>query len=347
VLVLDQAVPLHEKTVRLGEDWVKPGRMVSNGAYMLDDWKPFEHIRLVKNPHYWNAGKAAIDAIVFDPSDNIATVVKRYRAGEFDIVYGDQANDLPNDQLGLLKQNLPKELRIAPFSAVSYYILNTTKPPLNDVRVRQALSMAINREVLVEKVTRGGELPAYGIVPAGIPNYISQKVSWAKVSQADREAAAIKLMTEAGYGPKEPLNLRFSYATSQNIKQIAVAVAAMWKKIGVNVELANTEQKVMMADRRQGDFQIGARTWNVDYNDAQDFLFEWQTSSARYLSRFSNADYDRLMDEASVTSDQGKRAQLLQQAEQVLSAKCRCCRSSSTSPRTWSARGSRAGRTIC
>jgi ABC-type oligopeptide transport system substrate-binding subunit len=318
VLVLDKAVPLHERTVRLGEDWVKPGRMVSNGAYMLEDWKPYDHIRLVKNPHYWNAGKVAIDTVVFDPSDNLSTVLKRYRAGELDIIYGNMASGLPNDQLGWLKHNLPKELRIAPFLAVSYYVLNTTKPPLDDVRVRQALSMAINREVLVQKVTRGGELPAYGIVPDGIANYISQKVSWAKMSQADREAAAIKLMTEAGYGPKKPLNLRFSYATSENRKQIAVAIAAMWKRIGVNVELANAEQKVVMADRRQGDFQIGIRVWNVDYNDAEDFLFEWQTSGARYISRFSNADYDRLMDEASITGDQGKRAQLLQGAEQVL-----------------------------
>jgi ABC-type oligopeptide transport system substrate-binding subunit len=155
VLVLDQAVPVHEKTVRLGEDWVKPGRMVSNGAYMLDDWKPFERIRIIRNPHYWNAGKVAIDAVVFDPSDNLATVLKRYRAGEFDIIYGNNINEVPSDQLGWIKQNMPKELRVAPFAAVAYYMFNTTKSPLNDIRLRLALSMAINREVLVEKVMGG------------------------------------------------------------------------------------------------------------------------------------------------------------------------------------------------
>jgi ABC-type oligopeptide transport system substrate-binding subunit len=318
VLALDQAVPLHEKTVRLGEDWVKPGRMVSNGAYALDDWKPFEHIRIIKNPHYWNAGAVAIEAVVFDPSENLATVLKRYRAGEFDIMFGDSVNEVPSDQLGWLKQNMPKELRLAPFAAVAYYMFNTAKPPFNDVRVRQALSMAIDREVLVEKVTRGGELPAYGHVPDGIANYVSQKVSWAKMSQADREAAAIKLMTDAGYGPKKPLNLRINYATSANRKQIAVAIAAMWKKLGVNAELINTERQVDLANLRQGDFQISSRAWSADYNDAQDFPFEWQTSGARERSRFSNPGYDRLMDEASVTSDPGRRAQLLQQAEQVL-----------------------------
>src|SRR6202035_3708344 len=111
-------------------------------------------------------------------------------------------------------------------------------------------------EVLVEKVTRGGELPAYGIVPDGIADYISQKVSWAKMSQADREAAAIKLMSEAGYGPRKPLNLRLSYFTSESRKQIVVAIAAMWKKLGVNVELVNTEQKVHAANNRQGNFEV-------------------------------------------------------------------------------------------
>jgi len=110
-------MPVHEKTVRLGEDWVRPGKMVSNGAYMLEDWKPSSHIRLVKNPQYWNGSKVAIDAVVFDPTDNLATVLKRYRVGEFDIVIG----NLPNDQLGWLKQNMPKELHLAPSAAEQYH----------------------------------------------------------------------------------------------------------------------------------------------------------------------------------------------------------------------------------
>jgi ABC-type oligopeptide transport system substrate-binding subunit len=315
VLTIEQAMPVHEKTVRLGEDWVKPGKMVSNGAYMLEDWKPSSHIRLVKNPNYWNAGKVAIDAVVFDPTENLATVLKRYRAGEFDIII----NGLPNDQLGWLKQNMPKELHLAPLAFVTYYVFNTTRPRFNDQRVRQALAMAIDREVLVEKVTRGGELPAYGIVPDGIANYISQKASWAKMSQADREAAAIKLMTEAGYGPRKPLNVRLTYATSESRKQIAIAIAAMWKKLGVNVELVNVEQKVRIANMRQGDFEIGASGWLADNDDARDFLFSWQTSTKEQnYARFSNQEYDRLMDAASVTGDASKRAQLLGQAEQVL-----------------------------
>jgi oligopeptide transport system substrate-binding protein len=327
---MEQAMPVHEKTVRLGEDWVKPGKMVSNGAYMLEDWKPFSHIRLVKNRNYWNATKVAIDTVVFDPTENLATVLKRYRAGEFDIIVN---NGLPSDQLGWLKQNMPKELHLAPSAAVVYYAFNTTRPPFNDQRVRQALAMAVNREVLVEN---------------GIANYISQKVSWAKMSQADRDAAAIKLMSEAGYGPRKPLNVKLEYGTQENRQRLAVAIAAMWKKLGVNVEQINTEQKVHFANMRRGDFEVGWAVWNGDYNDAQDFLFLWQTSTKQEnFPRFSNPDYDRLMDAAAATSDQAKRAELLGQAEQVLSGKCRSYQSILASPRTWSARGSRAGRTTC
>jgi ABC-type oligopeptide transport system substrate-binding subunit len=161
VLAIEPAMPVHEKAVRLGEDWVKPGKMVSNGAYMLDEVKLSSHIRVVKNPHYWNAANVAIDAVVFDPTENLATLLKRYRAGEFDITY-----NVPFDQLGWLRQNMPKELHVAPYAFVYRLAFNTTKPPFNDQRVRQA----IDREVLVEKVTAAGDLPAYGFVPDGMAN---------------------------------------------------------------------------------------------------------------------------------------------------------------------------------
>jgi ABC-type oligopeptide transport system substrate-binding subunit len=117
--------------------------------------------------------------------------------------------------------------------------------------------MAIDREVLVSRIYQGGELPAYGFVPDDTANYVSQKVSWAKMSQADREAAAIKLMSEAGYGPSKPLNIRLNYAANENNKRVVVAIAAMWKKLGVNVEHLVSEPKVNVATRRQGDFEVG------------------------------------------------------------------------------------------
>jgi ABC-type oligopeptide transport system substrate-binding subunit len=316
LLTHQTGLPVNEKVVTaLGDEWVKPGKMVSNGAYMLDDVKPASHIKIVKNPNYWGASKVAIDTVIFDPSEDRAAVLKRYRAGEFDIVY----NDLPNDQLAWLKENMPKELHIAPYAGVYYYTFNTTKPPLSDPRVRQALAMAVNREVLVEKITLAGELPAYGFVPDGTANYSSQSVSWGKLSQAEKDAEAVKLMKQAGYGPEKPLKLQLAYNTSENHKKIAVAIAAMWKKLGVDVDLVNTELKVHYANLRQGDFEVGRAGWIADYNDAQNYLFLSQTSTKQQnYSKFSNPEYDKLMDQASVTSDVPKRAQLMQQAETIL-----------------------------
>jgi ABC-type oligopeptide transport system substrate-binding subunit len=315
LLTHHSALPVNEKAVtRFSEEWLKPGNMVSNGAYKLDDAKPNSHIRIVKNPNYWDAAKVTIDAVVFDPSDDHAAVLKRYRAGEFDIL-----RDLPNDQLGWLRQNMPKELHIAPYAGVYFYAMNTTKPPFNDKRVRVALSMAINREILVEKITGAGELPAYGFVPDGTANYTPRRVPWRTMSQAEREAAAQKLISEAGYGPNKPLRFELAYNTSENHKRVAVALAAMWKKLNVSVELVNSEFKVHLSNMRIGNFQIGREGWIVDYNDAQGYLFLLQTSTKQQnFSRFSNPEYDRLMDDASLTGDARKRAGLLEQAEGIV-----------------------------
>src|SRR5712671_5032105 len=315
LLTHTSALPVSEKAVtRFGEEWLKPGVMVSNGAYMLDDVKPNSHIRVVKNPNYWDATKVTIDAVVFDPSEDRAAVLKRYRAGEFDVL-----RDLPNDQLGWLLQNMPKELHIAPYAGVYFYAFNTTRPPFNDKRVRTALGMAINREILVEKISAAGELPAYGFVPDGTANYTPRRVAWRTMSQAEREAAAQKLMSESGYGPNKPLRFELAYNTSENHKRIAVALAAMWKKINVSVDLVNTEFKVHLNNMRIGNFQMGREGWIVDYNDAQGYLFLLQTSTKQQnFARFSNPEYDRLMDEASLTGDARKRTALLEQAEGIL-----------------------------
>src|SRR5215468_7354275 len=315
LLTHTSSLPVNEKEVsRFGEEWLKAGNMVSNGAYMLDDVKPNSHIRIVKNPHYWDAAKVTIDGVVFDPSEDLPALLKRYRAGEFDVL-----RDVPSDQLGWLRQNMPKELRIAPYAGVYYYAMNMTKPPFNDKRVRLALSMAINRELLVERITTAGELPAYGFVPDGTANYTPRRVPWRTMSQAEREAAAQKLMTEAGYGPDKPLRFQLAYNTLENHKRIAVALAAMWKRINVSVELVNSEFKVHTSNMRIGNFQMGRAGWIADYNDAQSYLFLSQTSTKQQnYSRFSNPEYDALMDRASLTSDVRKRAALLEQSEAVL-----------------------------
>src|SRR4029077_4262989 len=158
-----------------------------------------------------------------------------------------------------------------------------------------------------------------GFVPDGTANYSSQSVSWGKLSQAEKDTEALKLMKEAGYGPEKPLKLQLAYNTSENHKKIAVAIAAMWKKLGVDVDLVNTELKVHYANLREGNFELGRAGWIADYNDAQSFLFLSQTSTKQQnYAKFSNPEYDKLMSTAALTADAQKRAQLLEQAETIL-----------------------------
>src|SRR5258708_17860225 len=213
---------------------------------------------------------------------------------------------------------MPKELHLAPYAGVYFYAFNTTKPPSRDKRVRTALSRAISREVLVEKIPGAGELPAYGFVPDRTANYTPRRAPWRTMSQAEREAATQKLMAEAGYGPNKPLRFELAYNTSENHKRIAVALAAMWKKLNVSVELVNTEFKVHLNNMRVGNFQMGREGWIVDYNDAQGYLFLLQTSTKQQnFARFSNPEYDQLMDDASFTADARKRAPFLGPGEGV------------------------------
>ena len=160
---------------------------------------------------------------------------------------------------------------------VYYYPINTTKKPFTDLRVRKALAMAVNREAIVDKVLKTGEIAAYSFVPPGMANYDKgAEVDWKNIPYPERIKQAKALLKEAGFDPDHPLKLTLRYNTSENHKRIAVAVASMWKQIGVKAELFNAEIKVHYADLKQGDFQVARAAWVADYNDAQNFLTFWK-----------------------------------------------------------------------
>ncbi|RMF13943.1 MAG: peptide ABC transporter substrate-binding protein, partial [Gammaproteobacteria bacterium] len=226
------AYPLPAHVVKkYGKDWTKAEHMVSNGAYTLVEWLPNTHVKLKKNPKFYDADNVAIDEIIYYPQEDRAAVLKRFRAGEVDIT-----RDFPSDQIDWLKKNLPEETRIAPYLGTYYYPINTAKAPFNDVRVRKALSMAINREILTEKVLKTGEIPAYSFVPPGTANYGEPAyVDWKDMPYKERVKQAKALLAEAGFGPDKPLTFQLRYNTSENHKRIAIAVAQMWKQLGVKV----------------------------------------------------------------------------------------------------------------
>jgi oligopeptide transport system substrate-binding protein len=315
LLTHNVAFPVHQATIeQFGEEWTRPGNMVSNGAFMLEDWVPQSQLTVVKNPNFHAADEVALDKIVFYPTEDLAEELKRYRAGELHITY-----DVPSDQVKWLEENMADEFHNTPYLGTYYYVINLTKEPLgNELRIRQALALAIDREILTEKITQAGELPAYAWVPPDIAGYTQQATFYKDMSQDERNSHAAVLMAEAGYGPDNPLQIELLYNTSDNHKKIAVAIASMWKKIGVETTLTNQEWKVYLESRDQKNYQIARAAWIGDYADPLNFLELFLSDAGeRNDAGYNNPEFDRLLAEAAGTVDPAARMKLLEQAEKI------------------------------
>lgn len=306
-------VPKHVVEAK-GANWVKMENIVTNGPYRPIEWVPGSHVKTEKNPEYYGVGDLKIDNVVFYALEDASAALKRYRAGEFDIL-----TDFPKDQYQWMQENLPGHAHVAPFAGLYYYVMNSSKPPLDDKRVRQALSMAINREVIGPQILGTGEPPAYSWVPPGMNNYVYKpyRASWADMDYSAKVEKAKALLAEAGYGPDKPLDIQLRYNTDENHKRIAVAIAAMWKVLGVNVTLYNAEVKVHYADLKQGQLEVARAGWLADYNDPVNFLQLLRSDVGDNYGRWKNAEFDALLAEAATTQDLDARAELLYKAEKI------------------------------
>ncbi len=308
------AYPLPKHVVEAkGDQWVKIGNIVTNGPYKPVEWVPGSHVTNVKNDQYYDAKDVKIDKVNFYTLEDQAAALKRYRAGEFDIL-----TSFPADQFEWIQKNLPGQAHVVPFLGTYYYVMNATKPPFNDKRVRQALSMAVNREVIGPKILGTGELPMYSWVPPGTANYGDPAyVSWKDEPYKQKVEEAKKLLKDAGFGPDHPLKAQLRYNTNDNHKRIAVAIAAMWKPLGVDIELYNTETKVHYDEMQRGEVQIGRAGWLADYNDPINFLNLLSTGVEMNYGRWSNKDYDALIKQGNEEIDLKKRAEIYKKAEQL------------------------------
>lgn len=308
--------PVHKATLeKHGKEWTRPGNAVSNGAYMISEWVPQSHVTLVKNPNFHAADTVKIDKVIFYPTEDETEEFKRYRAGELHMSYSVPGNEIPR-----IRQEMPNEFRNDPQFGTYYYGINMSKEPLgNNLKLRQALSLAVDRDIIVEKITQAGQQPAYGWVPPGLKGYTQQTV-FANMTQAERDEMAKTLIKEAGYGPGgKPLSVEILYNTSESHKKIAVAIAAMWKdKLGVDATMVNQEWKVYLENRDQGNFQITRAAWIGDYFDASNFLDLFLSyAGERNDIRYNNAKYDELYKQSQVEKDPAKRAKLLEEMEKI------------------------------
>ncbi|QQK65434.1 peptide ABC transporter substrate-binding protein [Cobetia sp. cqz5-12] len=306
------AYPLPKHVVeKYGKDWTDPGKMVSNGAFELSEWQPQTRIVALKNPEFHDAREVALDEVIYYPIEERNSALKRFRAGEIDI-----AREFPTQQYGWLKDNLPDATHVAPYLGIYYYVLNSRDGHATaDPRVREALNLSIRRKVITDKILGTGEVPAYSFVPTGVNHYDIQEMPFKDMSMDERMQKARSLMEDAGYGPDNPLELTLRYNTSEDHKKVAIAAAAMWKPLGVKVNLLNAEVAVHYEDMRQGKFDVGRAGWIGDYNDAQNFLNLLETGVPNNYGAYSNQALDDDMHKAADTLDMDDREALMQDAE--------------------------------
>lgn len=298
---------------KYGKDWTKPGNLVSNGAYMLKAWLPQDHIELVKNPNFHDADKVSIPRVNFWPTENLTASLARFKADELDMMM-----EFPAARFEELRKDVPEETKTGPSLLTYYLALNTAVPKLSDVRVRRALALAVDREVLTERITRAGEKPAYTFIPPGIASYSGWTHVDAALTPQQRLETAKKMLAEAGYGPGKPLKLTYSFSATEDLKRIAVAIQSMWKRIGVETELVNRESRVHFAALKTGDFEVGFAGWAADYNDPTTFLYVLQSSTVNSnYSRYNNPAFDALVARAGKETAVVARSLILQEAEKT------------------------------
>jgi oligopeptide transport system substrate-binding protein len=310
--------PVNRKVVAAHPDnWAdKPETYIGNGPFKLVNWVHHEKLEFAPNPYYWNRRKVKLTKLIFYTVEEQSTALTMFETGQVDLV-----DEIPTPEMPRLKA--AGILKFTPWLGTYYYMFNVKKPPLDDVRVRQALTLAIDRAQLIKYVVKGGQRPALAFVPYGLPDATPQssfrQVGGIFFKDGDLVKAK-KLLAAAGYGDLKKLpTLEILYNTSEAHKQVAEAIQEMWaKRLGINVTLTNQEWKVYLASRDRGDYQVLRAGWIADYVDPMTFLDLWMTGNGNNDTGWSHPKYDNLLRQAQNTGNLQIRLLLLHQAEKIL-----------------------------
>ncbi|NDK39409.1 peptide ABC transporter substrate-binding protein [Pseudoxanthomonas gei] len=317
LLTLPIAFPVYLPAVqRFGAQHTRPGRLVGNGAYSLLAWTPQANLSVQKNPHFHAAADVSIARVRYQVTEDASAELQRFAAGDLHIT-----ETVPPQPLQALRERFGGRLRIAPYLGAFWLGLNLTRPPFKDApALREALSLAVDRDKLTRHVTGLGEQPAYGLVPTGIPGYAGAQTTWARASQAQREARAKALYRAAGYSEGKPLVLELRYNTSTPHRRMALAVASMWRDVlGVQVRLRNEEWKVFVQNRKQRTItQVFRGGWVGDVVDARNFIAAFGSDGPLNWTGYDDAGFRERLARADAAKTEAARNAWLHAAEQTL-----------------------------
>ena len=301
-----------------GEAWVQPENIEVNGPYKLVYWVTGDQLVTEKNPAFYEADSLCVERVSYFELEELAAGERRIEAGELDI-----NNAFDGGRKAELDRRLPGWARTTPGLLTTYWSFNSSEAPFDDIRVRKALAMALDREYLVENVLTPGFVPAYSFVPPGINNYETDRpeVSWKSLSRAERLVEARSLLEDAGYGPDNPLRFEYKHRSTDDNPKAAPVAQANWNEIApwVDAQILRQDTKVLYADLRQSNFQVSDGAWLADYNDPLNFLYllDSDTGQQNY-GNYANPEYDRLLEAASQERDLTRRAELFAEAEKIM-----------------------------
>lgn len=316
LLTHSSTYPVHPATIERhggiddpGNLWTRPGNYVGNGPFVLTEWALNRIVRVEKNPFYWDADTVRLNEVRFYPIDNLVTEERMFRSKTIHL-----SSTVAEEKIASYRRDKPGLINISPYLGTYFYRFNVSNPPFDDARVRRALAMSINRQQIVDAVTKGGEVPTFNLTPENTMGYTAR----AKIP-FDIETAQ-QLLAQAGYpnGAGFP-ETEILYNTSEGHRKIAIAIQQMWKNnLGIQIKLYNQDWKAFLETEKNGDFQIARAGWIGDYVDPNTFLDMFVSGGGNNRTGWSNRKYDRLIREAAITQNVNDRFELFQQAEQIL-----------------------------
>jgi oligopeptide transport system substrate-binding protein len=306
------ALPFH-RIIAKKEGWTADRPLISSGPYRMTEWKLNQQMTLSANP-FWHGGRPATQKVVWKPMDNTQSGMRLMLAGGADI-----STEFPSGRLEWLKQSYPKMVHSSDYLATYYFAFNTRKPPFDDARVRRALNMAVDRDWIARDMIAAGNKPAWGLLPPGLSGNQNYRPEWSNWNKEKRISAARQMLKQAGYGPGRPLRFEIRFNSSAEHRKVSVALATMWRELGVEALLLNSEASLHFDSMKRADFALARSGWVADLPAPENFLsIHRSDAGVQNYSGYTNPSYDAALSDALAEPDAAKRSKKMRAAEAIL-----------------------------